>query len=89
MGKEVFVPDADGKVYPIGRGGGAPAPVVVSIVNNSRAEVQGDAQRGSNGDIQIQLRDAVRGIINNDLGQGVGIARTFKSFAAGGSFRGT
>lgn len=70
MGREIFVPSSDGRVVPIGRGGGSGAGGVSLTVNNSAgAEIQPTFRQSSNGDIEMivdvvsrrQARDAGRG----------------------------
>lgn len=67
------------------RGGSAS----VQIINQTSQPATATTQRGPNGDLQITLRDMVRGVINSDIASGTGVARTLKQYQSAGSFRGS
>ncbi|SFM00669.1 phage tail tape measure protein, lambda family [Bradyrhizobium sp. NFR13] len=68
-------------------GGGSAAPSV-QIINQTSQPATATASTGQNGDVQITLRDMVRGVIDNDLASGTGVARSLKSFSAASNFKG-
>lgn len=64
------------------------ASATIIINNQSSTPVEGAPQRRADGNIEITLRDMVRGVINKDLASGTGVARSLKQFQSAGAFRG-
>ena len=85
-GAEAIMPlqrGSDGKlgVRAAGAGGGAP---VINIINQSSGQVeQGGVRQNQDGSFDVFIRDAVRGVISDDVGRGGPITKTMKAVARG------